>query len=232
MHIADGILPLAVSVAGYATTSGLTWFSLRRIKQLPDPQAGVPRAALVAAGFFVVSWIHIPIPPTSVHLLLNGLMGILLGWYAFPAILIGLFFQAVMFQHGGLVSLGVNATLIGAPALLAHLLAQLSRQRGWLAPQRQASMGVVGFVIGATALAMSVLLFFAVQLFSFDQIDPTLQRNALLVAVVGYLPLILIEGVLTAMVITFLARVQPVLLGGVATPRSELAGRVASVQEG
>ncbi len=232
MHIADGILPLAVSVAGYATTSGLTWFSLRRIRQLPDPQAGVPRAALLAAGFFVVSWIHIPIPPTSVHLLLNGLIGMLLGWYAFPAILIGLFFQAVMFQHGGLVSLGVNATMIGAPALLGHLLAQLARQRGWLAPQRQFSTGVVGFVIGATTLAMSVLVFFAVQIFSFDQIDPTLQRNALLVAVVGYLPVILIEGVLTAMVMTFLARVQPDLLGVPAAPFPELVAHGAPVQEG
>lgn len=232
MHIADGILPLAVSVAGYATTSGLTWFSLRRIRRLPDPQSGVPRAALLAAGFFVVSWIHIPIPPTSVHLLLNGLIGVLLGWYAFPAILIGLFFQAVMFQHGGLVSLGVNATLIGAPALLGHLLAQLARRQGWLAPQRQFSTGAVGFVIGATTLAMSVLLFFAVQIFSFDQIDPTLQRNALLVAVVGYLPVILIEGVLTAMVITFLARVQPDLLNVPVAPPPELVARVGPVQGG
>ena len=67
---------------------------------------GVPKASLLTAAFFVASWIHIPVPPTSVHLVLNGLVGAALGYYAFPAILIGLFFQAVMFQHGGLTTPG------------------------------------------------------------------------------------------------------------------------------
>ena len=109
------------SVAGYATAGAATWYSLRKINQREDPQAGVPAAALLTAGFFVASWIHIPIPPTSVHLVLNGLLGAVLGYYAFPAILIGLFFQAVMFQHGGLSTLGVNATIMGVPALIAYL---------------------------------------------------------------------------------------------------------------
>lgn len=213
MHLADGILPLAVCAAGYASTASLTWLALRRINRLPDPQAGIPRASLLAAGFFVISWLHIPLPPTSIHLLLNGLIGMLLGWYAFPAILIALFFQAVMFQHGGLITLGVNATMIGAPAMIAHLLFQLARQHGLIASHRQLATGIVSFLIAALALAISVLLFFGVQLFSIDQIDPQLQRTALLAATLGYLPMILIEGIFAALVCTFLLRIQPALLG-------------------
>ncbi len=213
MHLADGILPITICAAGYASTASLTWLSLRQINRLPDPQAGIPRASLLAAGFFVVSWIHIPIPPTSVHLMLNGLIGMLLGWYAFPAILIALFFQAVMFQHGGLLTLGVNATMIGAPAILAHLLFQRARQHGLIALHRQIATGSVSFLIGSLTLAISVLIFFGVQLFSIDQIDPQLQRTALITATLGYLPLILIEGVFAALVCTFLLRVQPALLG-------------------
>ena len=85
MHIPDGILPVTVCAAGYAATAAATWYSLRKINEQENPQASVPKAAMLTAAFFVASWIHIPIPPTSVHLVLNGLLGVLLGYYAFPA---------------------------------------------------------------------------------------------------------------------------------------------------
>ncbi|MFP4007617.1 MAG: energy-coupling factor ABC transporter permease, partial [Spirulinaceae cyanobacterium] len=97
MHIPDGLLPSSVYISGYAITGGVTWYSLRQISQKSNPQTQIPQASLLTAAFFVSSLIHIPIPPTSIHFVLNGLMGIILGYYAFPAILIGLFFQAVMF---------------------------------------------------------------------------------------------------------------------------------------
>ena len=93
MHIPDGILPLGISAVGYATGGAATWYSLRKITQKKNSQASIPKASLLTAAFFVASWIHIPVPPASVHLVLNGLLGAVLGYYAFPAILIGLFFQ-------------------------------------------------------------------------------------------------------------------------------------------
>ncbi|NER52196.1 MAG: cobalt transporter CbiM, partial [Symploca sp. SIO1A3] len=125
MHISDGILPASTCILGYATTGGLTWYSLRQINRAQNPQENIPKASLLTAAFFVASWIHIPIPPSSVHLILNGLLGTVLGYHAFPAILIGLFFQAVFFQHGGLSTLGVNAVMIGLPAIFASYLFQL-----------------------------------------------------------------------------------------------------------
>lgn len=125
MHIPDGILPAPIVLTGYAGTGLVTWYSLRRINRQENPQAGVPKASLLTAAFFVASWIHIPVPPTSVHLILNGLLGTLLGYFAFPAILIGLLFQAILFQHGGLSTLGVNALMMGLPAIAAHYIFQL-----------------------------------------------------------------------------------------------------------
>ena len=126
MHIPD-ILPAPVAIAGYGLTGLTTWLCLKRIDRLPDPQAQVPKASLLTAAFFVASWIHVPTPLASVHFILNGLLGVLLGWFAFPAILIGLLFQAVMFQHGGLSTLGVNALVMGIPALMAHFTFQMGR---------------------------------------------------------------------------------------------------------
>ncbi|NES73303.1 MAG: cobalt transporter CbiM, partial [Okeania sp. SIO2D1] len=125
MHISEGILPAQLCISGYGITSFITWYSLRQINRLPNPQASIPKASLLTAAFFVASSIHIPIPPASVHLVLNGLLGTVLGYYAFPAILVGLFFQAIMFGHGGLTTLGINALIMGIPALLAYQIFQL-----------------------------------------------------------------------------------------------------------
>jgi cobalt/nickel transport system permease protein len=125
MHISEGYLPAEVCIGGYAIASLTTWYSLRQINKSVDPSAGVPKAALLTAAFFIASSIKIPLPPSSVHLLLYGLLGITLGYYAFPAILVGLFLQAVIFQHGGLTTLGVNAAIAGIPTLLFYHLFQL-----------------------------------------------------------------------------------------------------------
>jgi len=164
MHIPDGILPVPVTGAGYAATVATTWYSIRRIKQKENPREDIPKASLLTAAFFVVSWIHIPVPPTSVHLVLNGLLGALLGYYAFPAILIGLFFHAVMFGHGGLTTLGVNVIL------LTNLPADLNIE---------------------------------------------IERAAIYALATAHIPLIFIEGTITALLTVFLLRVRPRILDGV-----------------
>jgi len=217
MHIPD-ILPAQAAIAGYGLTGLTTWACLKRINRLPDPQAKVPKASLLTAAFFVASWIHIPTPLASVHFVLNGLLGVLLGWFAFPAILIGLLFQAVMFQHGGLSTLGVNALVMGLPALLAHLLFQLGRMSfgdrdgsdktipRWL-------LGSLGFVAGAVGLGLSVIAFFSTMvIFLPAHLDAALEQRAIALLCLAHLPVIALEGGFTAMLVLFLDRVKPELL--------------------
>lgn len=210
MHIPDGVLPATVCAAGYATTAATTWYSLRRINQKDDPREGVPKASLLTAAFFVASWIHIPVPPTSVHLVLNGLMGAVLGWYAFPAILISLFFQAVMFQHGGLTTLGVNATMMGVPALLAHVVFRL-RNTGEQASQLQT--GIFGFLAGAGGLGVAALVALALLVTTIPaHLDADVERASIYALTVAHIPLMAIEGVFTALVAVFVQQVSPELL--------------------
>ncbi len=217
MHIPDGILPTAVCVAGYATAGAATWYSLRKINQREDPEAGVPAAALLTAGFFVASWIHIPVPPTSVHLVLNGLLGAVLGYYAFPAILIGLFFQAVMFQHGGLSTLGVNATMMGVPALLAYFVFRL-RRVVWRGRDRQTRgyrslTAGLGFVAGALGLGLAAVISLVLLITTIPaHLDAEVERASIYALTLAHVPLMIIEGVFTALVMLFLQRVSPELL--------------------
>jgi len=212
MHIPDGILPTAVCIGGYATAGAATWYSLRKIGHEENPREGIPKASLLTAAFFVASWIHIPIPPTSVHVVLNGLLGAVLGYYAFPAILIGLFFQAVMFQHGGLTTLGVNATMMGAPALLAYHLFRLPKVLG---KDNRVWTGLFGFLAGAGGLGISALISFVLLITTIPaHLDVEAERAGIYALTLAHVPLMVIEGIFTALVALFLQRVRPELLEG------------------
>jgi cobalt/nickel transport system permease protein len=214
MHIPDGILPVPVTAAGYAATAAITWYSVRKINRKPNPQAEVPKASLLTAAFFVASWIHIPVPPASVHLVLSGMMGAMLGWFAFPAIVIGLFFQAVMFQHGGLTTLGVNALIMGLPALAAFGIFRL-RKLGKNSPGR-VKTATAGFVAGSVAIALSVALFVVILITNIPaDIDAGTERAAIITLALSHVPLLAVEGVVTAALAVFLLRVRPRLLDGV-----------------
>ncbi len=104
MHISDGVLSLPVLAGGAVAAAALTVYSLKKTKN-----EDIPRISVMTAAFFVASLIHIKIGPASGHLVLNGLIGVILGISAFPAIVVALLFQTIMFQHGGITTLGVNA---------------------------------------------------------------------------------------------------------------------------
>ena len=208
MHIPDGIVPAEVAFGGYAVTAGVTWLSLRQLNRQPDVEAHIPKAALLTAAFFVASWIHIPLPPTSVHLVLNGLLGVVLGWFAFPAILVGLFLQAVMFQHGGLTTLGINALIMGIPALMAYGVFQL-RVRLKLVPTQ-----VFAFIGGAAGVGVGAFLAFAILITTIPTyLDTGAERAAITALTLAHVPLAVIEGLFTALIIAFLLRVSPQLVG-------------------
>ncbi len=212
MHVPDGILPTAICAAGYAATIPVTWYSLHKLKSAGDPRENIPKASLLTAAFFVASWIHIPVPPSSVHLVLSGLMGAVLGYFAFPAILIGLFLQAVMFGHGGLSTLGVNAIIIGCPALLAYHIFRLRLVGG--KPNRMKT-GIWGFLASICAIALSTGLF-AILLLNFipANIDKDTERTAILTLALAHVPLMFIEGFFAAFVTVFLSKVKPQMLNG------------------
>ncbi|MFW5890354.1 MAG: energy-coupling factor ABC transporter permease [Marinilabiliaceae bacterium] len=117
MHISDGIIDTHICIAANAVAIGLVWFTGRK-----TPHEDVPRIGMTAAALFVASLIHFPVAGTSLHLGLLGIAGIILGKRAFPAIFAAFLFQTLIFQHGGLITLGVNAINMGAGAFVAWLV--------------------------------------------------------------------------------------------------------------
>ncbi|MDD3581935.1 MAG: cobalt transporter CbiM [Desulfobacca sp.] len=197
MHISEGILSPMVLGGGAALTVVGTAIGLKKI----DYEA-VPRVAILSAGFFVASLIHVPIGPSSVHLLLNGLMGLLLGWPAFPAILIGLFLQALLFQFGGLTVLGVNTFNVAAPAVFSfYMFRGLLRQEG--------SLAIVGsFACGFTTVLWTALLTAMSLRFTGQGFMAVAQ-----LVVLAHIPVMIIEGIITVFVFLFILKVRPEMMG-------------------
>ena len=70
-HIPDGILAAPVLIGGAVLAAGGVALALRQI----DDRA-IIRTAILSATFFAGSLISVPVGPSSVHLLLSGLMGV------------------------------------------------------------------------------------------------------------------------------------------------------------
>src|SRR4051812_13151925 len=91
VHIPDGFVTGLWAADGFAVAALLVLLGAWRLHE-----EEVPRIALLTAAFFVASSIHVPVPPTSAHLLLNGLVGVVLGRRAALAIVVGVAMQAVL----------------------------------------------------------------------------------------------------------------------------------------
>ena len=196
MHISEGILSPAVLGAGYALTAAATCISLRKIDY-----SRLTSAAVLASVFFVGSLVHVPLGPGSVHLILNGLLGLFLGWAVFPALLVALLLQAVLFRFGGIAVLGVNTFDMAFPALACHCaFRSFLHKTGW----RRAfgafccgSLSVAGAAL-CTALALG-----------FTDEGFWMPAKILFLA---HAPLMVLEGMVAALAISFIAKSRPELL--------------------
>ncbi len=198
MHISEGVLSGPVLASGAALAAVGTAVGL---KQLDYDR--IPRAAILSAAFFVASLVHVPLGPSSVHLILNGIVGLLLGWAAFPAILVALVLQGVLFQFGGITTLGVNTLIMAAPAVICYyLFSPLLFRKPALAAGGAFAGGFLSVLLGG-AVAASALMFTEEGFFELAS-----------AVIIAHIPVMVIEGVVTAFCISFLKKVQPELLPG------------------
>ncbi len=135
VHISDGYLSVPWIVGGFAAT-GLFIALALLLERWKTSRTGEPISeqeiawtGVMTAAFFVATMIRVPIAPmTTVHLLFNGLLGVVLRWRAALAIAVGLLIQAALLGHGGFLSLGVNYCVMVIPAMVAWGLFEVLRR--------------------------------------------------------------------------------------------------------
>ena len=194
MHIQEGVLPPSVLAVGAGVAACGVAIGLARTKE-----DDMVKVAVMSSAFFVASLIQVPFGPTSVHLVLNGLMGVILGWAALPAIAVALALQFLLFSHGGLTTIGVNTIVMGAPALACYFLYNNAIQS---CPPGRAFL--LGALAGFTSLGCSAILL-ASTLLTVGSDFATVAGATL----VGHIPIFVVEGIVTGAAVSFLRRVRP-----------------------
>ncbi|MGO1478472.1 CbiM family transporter [Senegalia sp. (in: firmicutes)] len=193
MHLADGVLSTPVIIATYALTAGAIYDGVRGIE---DEE--VPKIALMSGTFFAISLLSIPIGPSSVHPLLVGLIGIILGRRSALAFFPALLLQALLFRHGGLTALGANTIMLTIPAYICNFgYRKIDLENTFLKSS----------LIGALSVFMTVVILVGI-LFTTSSDFAAGDFSVINILIVSYLPLLVIEGLITGAAVQFLDKVK------------------------
>lgn len=210
MHMADALISPQVGGALWAVSAGLIAYSSRKVRQAMNDQM-IPMMGVLGAFIFAAQMINFSIPGTgsSGHLGGGMILSILLGPYAaFLVIASVLTVQALVFADGGLLALGCNIFNLGFfPAFIAYPLlyrpiagATPGGARLWSGSMLAA---VLGLLLGAFCVVLETTA---------SGISDLPFRTFTLMMLPIHLAIGIVEGIVTASVVSFVARARPEIL--------------------
>lgn len=213
MHMADALVSPAVGAAFWAASAGIIAHSSARLrKQLDDCK--VPLMGVLGAFVFAAQMINFSIPATgsSGHLGGGLLLAILLGpSAAFLTIASILMVQALFFADGGLLALGCNIFNLGVfPAFIAHPFIYSKLIGREPSQSRMVFAAIIAAVVALQCGSLGVVLqtfISGVSSLPFDTFVLLMQPIHLAIGV--------IEGVVTALIVSFIYRARPEILQSV-----------------
>jgi cobalt/nickel transport system permease protein len=213
LHIADGVLPVALWLLGLVLAAGLVGIvSFRHRHDRADRLTllGALAAVMLAA-------MALPIGPLG-HLSFAPVVGILLGpGMGFVASALVNAILALL-GHGGLTVVGLNALVLGAGTAAARPLFRLARRR--LRPGAAAALAAVGSGLASVAALWLVLAVAGLGPDALHALPDEHEAHAAIGSTARFVALaspfwalgLAAEGVVSASVVGFLARVRPELL--------------------
>jgi len=222
MHIPDGYLGPVTCGIFYAVMVPIWTLASRIVKKTLKAQQ-VPMLAIGAAFSFVIMMFNVPIPGgTTGHAVGAVLVAILLGpWAASIAVTVALIVQALLFGDGGITAIGANCFNMAFVEVFAgyYLYKLISGSSSITSARRVIAAGIAGYV-ALNIAALSTAIMFGIQ--------PLLHKgpggqslycpyglNAAIPAMLSEHLLIFgwIEAIVTALVIKYLQKQNPSLLG-------------------
>lgn len=213
MHMADALVSPAVGGAFWAASAGLIAISSARVRKELDDRK-VPLMGVLGAFVFAAQMINFTIPATgsSGHLGGGLLLAILLGpSAAFLTIASVLMVQALFFADGGLLALGCNIFNLGVfPAFLAYPFLYKKLVGRDPKQSRMVFAAIIAAVVALQCGSLGVVLqtvLSGVSSLPFDTFVLLMQPIHLAIGVV--------EGVVTALVVSFVYRARPEILENV-----------------
>jgi len=204
MHVSDALISPQVGLAFWAISVGASAYAIKKI-DIENDRHQLPLVGVMGAFTFAAQMINFTIPGTGASGHLSGglLLSVLLGPHlAFLTMMSLLLIQALFFADGGLIAYGVNVFNMGLlscyliyPLVYKPLLKLLKKTRSALIASgiMALSLGAFSVVILTTISGVSALPF---KLFLWFMIPIHI--------VIG-----LVEGVVTAAIVTYVWRYAP-----------------------
>lgn len=220
MHMADALLSPVVGGVMWVASAALTIHASRRV-QTQQAESLAPMMAVLGAFIFAAQMINFSIPGTgsSGHLGGGLLLAILLGPHAaFLTLASVLTVQALFFADGGLLALGCNIFNLGFfPCYIAYPLIYraITRENGSKTTRTLACVlaAVLGLTLGACGVVLETRL---------SGISELPFSTFMLLMLPVHLAIGLIEGIVTAAVISFVAEARPEMMQAAGAPASRL----------
>lgn len=216
MHMADALLSPAVGAAMWAAAAGAIACCAKKVKDDLDDRR-VPLMGVLGAFVFAVQMVNFTIPGTgsSGHLGGGMLLAILLGPAAALITMASvLTVQALFFADGGLLALGSNIFNLGAlPCFVAYPLIYRKIAGGSPARRRILVGSLLAAVTGLQLGAFGVVL--ETSLSGISELPPG--TFALLMQPI-HLAIGIVEGLVTAAVVTLVWQARPEVLAAAGRP--------------
>ena len=211
MHMADALLSPMVGLSISAVSAGAIAFSVAKIKKDDLNDKKVPIMAVAGAFVFAAQMINFTIPATgsSGHIGGGMLLAALLGGY--PSLLTlsaVLTIQALFFADGGLIALGCNILNMGViPCLLVYPLIFKPIIRRGMSYRNITLASVLSVVVGLQLGSLGVVL----ETYASGVTELPFDTFLLMMQPI-HLAISLVEGMITAAVISFVYSMRPDLI--------------------
>jgi len=210
MHMADALVSPAVGVAFWAASAGTIALCSARVRKGLDDRK-VPLMGVLGAFVFAAQMINFTIPATgsSGHLGGGLLLAILLGpSAAFLSITSVLMVQALFFADGGLLALGCNIFNLGIfPAFVAYPFIYRKLVGREPCQSRMIFAAIIAAVIALQCGSLAVVLQTVV-----SGVSSLPFATFLLLMQPIHLAIGVVEGVVTALIVSFVYRARPEVL--------------------
>lgn len=214
MHMADALISPAVGGAMWIVSGGLIAYSAKKVREEADDRK-IPLMGVLGAFIFAAQMINFTIPGTgsSGHLGGGMILSILLGPYAAFLVLASvLTVQALFFADGGLLALGCNIINMGLftcffayPLIYKKIMGcGLDKKRLFLAATLA---GIIGLQFGAFGVVLETVA---------SGISELPFKTFVLLMLPIHLAIGLVEGFVTAGVVSFVMAARPEILASAA----------------
>ena len=209
IHLQDGAFPLSFTLLWWAVALVLLLaclFLLRRHGRLPGRE--ITLAALCTAAAFAIFQVSLPLFG-GVHLNLTPLIGILTGPVMGGIIVFLVNLLSAAIGHGGWGMIGANTLVNIAEVAVAALVFTVLRRAGATPGVRAGIATLVALAVG-NAVMIGIILVSGIQ--GVNQSATSLLAGLSLVVLVN-MGMAVIEAIVTALMVSTIARARPALLG-------------------